>query len=304
VTWRRRRGLVVACLLLPMTALTGLDAAGFAYAPKSGPCLEAGAAQRTERSDELQEAEAVKEPNSRISWAAGLAKERLERCPNEEEAWYERIRGAEMLWDYFPGMDDRPLGRLAEFTAEAVRRVPDSPRIALVDARVRPEPGHVAALVARFPDFVPLRLALAQAQLAAGNVDAAAETMATLKDPKSLPGAVGTLAAIRLAKGDPAGALKALASRDAPSFDVKTAGSEAHERICCIDRQRAEIAYQAQLALHRPAAALRPLLDAAERGSKAAKALLKKPSPELAKAIAAARRSGKLSAIDREYLKK
>jgi hypothetical protein len=243
------------------------------------------------------------EPNSSISSTEHLATERLKHCPNEEQAWYERIRGAEMLWDYFPGMDDRPLRRLAEFTAEAVRRVPDSPRIALVDARVRPEPEHVAALVARFPDFVPLRLALAQAQLAAGNVDAAAETMATLKDPKSLPGAVGTLAAIRLAKGDPAGALKALASRDPPSLMVRTAGSEAYERICCIDRQRAEVTYQAQLALHRPAAAVRPLLDAAVRGSKAAKALLKKPSRELAKAIAAARRAGKLTPFDREYLR-
>ena len=298
-----RCSLVVACLVLAMTALTGLDAAGLSYG-KFGPCLDAGVAQQTEPSRGLQHSEAVMEPNSRISGVVRLAAERLQRCPNEEEVWYERIRGEEMLWDYFPGMDDRPLGDLAEITAEAVRRVPDSPRIALVDARVRPEPGHVAALVARFPDFLPLRLALAQAQLASGDVDAAAETMATLKDPKSLPGAVGTLAAIRLAKGDPAGALKALVSRDEDSLSVKTAGSEAYERVCCIDRQRAEVAYQAHLALHHPAAALRPLLDAAERGSKAAKALLKKPSPELAKAIAAARRSGKLRAIDREYLKR
>jgi hypothetical protein len=176
----------------------------------------------------------------------------------------------------------------------------------LVDARARPEPGHVAALVARFPEFGPLRVTLANAQLESGDADAAAKTIAAIKDLKLVYGAGETLAAIQLAKGDPAGALKTLASKRLwYTYPEETvAGSEADGRMGRLPRQRAEVAYQAQLALHRPAAALRPLLDAAERGSKAAQEILKKPDPPLAKAIAAARRSGKLDAVDRDYLRK
>jgi hypothetical protein len=175
-----------------------------------------------------------------------------------------------------------------------------------VDARARPEPAHVAALVARFPEFAPLRVALANAQLGAGDADAAAKTIATIKDLRLVYGAGETLAAIQLAKGDPAAALKTLANKRLwyAYPEEAGAGHEADGRMGRLFRQQAEIAYQAQLALHHPAAALRPILDAAERGSKPAQALLEKPSPELSKDIAAARQRGKLSATDREYLKK
>jgi hypothetical protein len=84
---------------------------------------------------------------------------------------------------------------------------------------------------------------------------------------------------------------------------TKTAGSEAYERTSHIPRERAEVSFRAQPQLRYPGAALRHLLDAAALGSQEAQAILEKPGPDLAKAIAAARRSGKLSAIDRSYLR-
>ncbi len=121
-----------------------------------------------------------------------------------------------------------------------------------MDARARPEPGHVAALVARFPEFAPLRVALANAQLAAGDADAAAETIAAIKDLKLVYGAGKTLAAIQLAKGNPAGALRTLANKRLwYSYPEEAdAGHEADGRMGRLFRQQAEIAYQAQLALH------------------------------------------------------
>jgi hypothetical protein len=247
----------------------------------------------------------AKEPDCALKQIKRDADERLKRCPDDEEAQYERIRAEEMLLDYPVSSDGRSLQSLGKLTAEAVHQFPNSPRIALVDARARPEPAHVANLVARFPEFVPLRVALANAQLAAGNADAAAATVAAIQDIRSAYGAGEVLAAVQLAKGDPAGALKALANKRLwyAYPDTETAGREADGRIGRLSRQRAEIAYQAQLALHHPAAALEPLIEAAERGSKAARALLKSPDPPLAKAIAAALRRGKLSASDRDYLK-
>jgi hypothetical protein len=298
-----RRSLVVACLLL---AAMSIHREANALRLPTGTCPDAGLVQQTQASNELDQVDAVKEPDCTLKEIRNEADERLKRCPGDEEAQYELIRAKEMLLDYSASADEGSLQSLAKWTAEAVHRFPHSPRIALVDARARPEPGHVAALVARFPEFAPLRVALANAQLAAGDADAAAETIAAIKDLKLVYGAGETLAAIQLAKGAPTGALKTLANKRLWYVypEEAAAGSEADGRMGRLSRQQAEIAYQAQLALHHPAAALRSLFDAAERGSKAAQALLKKPSPELAKAIAAARRSGKLSAIDREYLKK
>lgn len=297
-----RRSLMTACLVL---VAMSIHREASALRLPTGTCPDAGPAQQTQASNELDQVDAVKEPDCTLKEIEDEADERLKRCPGDEEALYELIRAEEMLLDYSASTDEGSLRSQAKMTAEAVHQFSDSPRIALVDARARPEPGHVAALVARFPEFSPLRVALANAQLAAGDPDAAAETIAAIKDLKLVYGAGETLAAIQLAKGDPARALKTLANKRLwYSYPEEAdAGHEADGRMGRLLRQQAEIAYQAQLALHRPAAALRPLLDAAERGSKAAKSLLKKPSPELAKAIAAARRSGKLSVFDREYLK-
>jgi hypothetical protein len=276
-----------------------------AFRLPTSTCPDAGLARQTEASDELNSVDGVKEPDCKLRQIENEDDERLKRCPDDEEAQYELIRAEEMLLDYSATTDEVSLRSLAKWTAEAVHRFPHSPRIALVDARARPEPAHVAALVARFPEFAPLRVALANAQLGAGDADAAAKTIATIKDLRLVYGAGKTLAAIQLAKGDPAAALKTLANKRLwyAYPEEADAGHEADGGMGRLVRQQVEIAYQAQLALHRPAAALRPLLDAAERGSKAAKALLKKPSPELAKAIAAARRAGKLTAFDREYLR-
>jgi hypothetical protein len=297
VTGSRRRSLVAVCHAL---ALATCPSPGHALEGPFDTCQDAVQTESTEPSSELNLVSAVMEPRGTLHQLVHEADDLLKRCPNNERLWYELVRGDEMLLEYSLASGQPFMTSLAKLTAEAVRRIPDSPRIALVDARARPEPEHVAALVARFPEFAPLRVALARAQLDSGDVDAAAATMAALKNVKSVSGAVETLAAIRLAKGDPAGALKTLANRAVRD----SVGSEADWWTGRLRRQRAEVAYQAQLALHRPAAALRPLLDAAERGSKAAQELLKKPDPPVAKAIAAARRSGKLNAIDREYLKK
>lgn len=288
--------LAAACLVL---ALTMRPSPGRALQGPSGKCPDVGQAEATEPSAELDMVSAVKEPRGTLHQLVLEADDMLKRCPNNERLLYELIRGNEMLLEHSLASGQPFMTSLAKLTAEAVRRIPDSPRIALVDARARPEPGHVAALVARFPEFAPLRVALARAQLDSGDVDAAAATMAALKNVKSVSGAVETLAAIRLAKGDPAGALKTLASESISN----SVGSESDWWIGRLRRQRAEVAYQAKLALHHPAAALRPLLDAAESGSKAAQALLKKPDPQLAKAIVAARRAGKLTPFDREYLR-
>ncbi len=303
MTCHSRHSLMIACLVL---AAMSIHREANALRLPAGRCPVAGLAQQTQASNELNQVDAVKEPDGNLKQIEDEAEQRLKRCPDDEEAQYELIRAEEMLLDYFASTDEGSLQSQAKMTGEAVHRFPDSPRIALVDARARPEPGHVVALVARFPEFGPLRVALANAQLGSGDADAAAETIATIKDLKLVYGAGETLAAIQLAKGTPAGALKTLANKRLwYSYPEEAdAGHEADGRMGRLFRQQAEIAYQAQLALHRPAAALRPLLDAAERGSKAAKALLKRPSPELAKAIAAARRSGKLDEVDREYLRR
>jgi len=298
-----RRSLMTAFLAL---ATMSIHREANALRLPASTCPDAGLAQQTEASDELNSVDGVKEPDCTLKQIENEDDERLKRCPDDEEAQYELIRAGEMLLDYSASTDEVSLRSLSKWTAEAVRRFPDSPRIALVDSRARPEPGHVASLVARFPEFAPLRVALANTQLAAGDADAAAETLAVIKDLKMVYGAGETLAAIQLAKGDPAGALKTLANKRLwyAYPEQAAAGHEADGRMGRRSRQRAEIAYQAQLALHRPATALRSILDAAWAGSKAAKALLRNPSPELAKAIAVARRSGKLSAMDREYLKR
>ena len=296
MTGSRRCGLVAVCLVL---VLATCPSPGHALQGPFHKCPDVEQAEVTEHSAELNLVSAVEEPHGTLHQLVHEAEDLLQRCPDNERLWYELIRGDEMLLEYSMASGQPVMTSLAKLTAEAVRRIPDSPRIALVDARARPEPGHVAALVARFPEFAPLRVALARAQLDSGDVDAAAATMAALKNVKSVSGAVETLAAIRLAKGDPAGALKTLASESISN----SVGSESDWWIGRLRRQRAEVAYQAKLALHHPAAALRPLLDAAESGSKAAQALLKKPDPQLAKAIVAARRAGKLTPFDREYLR-
>jgi len=297
VTGSRRCGLVAVCLVL---VLATCPSPGHALQGPFHKCPDVEQAEVTEHSAELNLVSAVEEPHGTLHQLVHEAEDLLQRCPDNERLWYELIRGDEMLLEYSMASGQPVMTSLAKLTAEAVRRIPDSPRIALVDARARPEPEHVAALVARFPEFAPLRVALARAQLDSGDVDAAAETFAVLKNAKSVSGAVEILAAIKLAKGDPAGALKTLASEAVRD----SVGSESDWWTGRLRRQRAEVAYQAHLALHHPAAALRPLLDAAERGSKAAQELLKKPDPPLAKAIAAARRSGKLDARDRDYLRK
>ena len=296
MTVSRRRSLVAACQVL---ALTMWPSPGRALQGPFHKCPDAEQGEATEPSSELNLVSAVEEPRGTLHQSVRETEDMLKRCPDNERLWYELVRGNEMLLEHSLASGQPFMTSLAALTAEAVRRIPDSPRIALVDARARPEPGHVAALVARFPEFAPLRVVLARAQLDSGDVDAAAETLAAVKNAKSVSGAVEILAAIKLAKGDPAGALKTLANRPVNN----SVGSESDWWVGRLRRQRAEVAYQAHLALHHPAAALRPLLDAAERGSKSAEALLKKPSPEVAKALAAARRSGKLDAIDREYLK-
>lgn len=274
-----------------------------------GACPEAAFGQNTAASDVLQMIDAEKEPSSALAQIIRDAVERLQSCPADEASWYELIRGAEMREEKSSGKFEfsviiagRRLASLADATAEAVHQVPDSPRIALIDARVRAEPQHAATMLARFPEFAPLRLALAHAQLESGNAEAALEALAKIKDVKALPGAIGTLAAAKLAKGDPMGALKVLFIQDRSSLSAKVAGCEAYERTGLIDRERAEVSYQAQLALHHPAAALRPLLDAAELGSIKAQALLKRPDRALAKVIAVARKAGNLNAIDQDYL--
>lgn len=273
-------------------------------------CPQVEPEQDVSPSTELRLVDMAKEPASAIGWVVDEAVEGIARCPNDEAAWYELVRGIEMKEELSSGryepavvIGGRKLESLAEVTTEAVRRVPSSPRVALVDARARPEPGRVADLVARFPSFAPLRLALARAQLAAGNPEAAEETLMLFAGLKGLPGRTETLAAIKLARGDPSKALEVLADKPEVLSSSKTAGSEAYWSTGGIERERYETRYKAQLALHRPGAAVRPLLDAAEHRSKAARALLENPGPQLLEAIAAARRAGKLNAVDREYLK-
>jgi hypothetical protein len=275
-----------------------------------GSCPDAKPGQETAPADALQTVDAVKEPLSALAQIIRDAAESLQKCSNDEASWYELIRAAEMRTEIsaawrFPvtEIDGKKLGTLADATAEAVRRVPESPRIALIDSRIRPDPARSAALAARFPGFMPLRLSLAQAQLHAGQVDQAAKSLEIIKDLKAVPGAIGTLAAIRLALGDPNAALAVLAQSDTSSMMTTTAGSEAYERTSRLARERAEISFRAQLQLHHPGAALRYLLDAAALGSREAREILGKPDPALAKAIAAARRSGNLSAADQSYLK-
>ena len=276
-----------------------------------GSCPEAGPGQMTAPADALQMVEPVKEPSSALAQIIRDAGEMLQRCPNDEASWYELIRAAEMRTEIssewqFPSIEvaGLKLGSLAEAAAEAARRVPESPRIALIDIRARPDTARAAAFAARFSGFEPLRLALAQAQLKAGNANGAAKSLESIHDLKAIPGALGTLAAVKLAQGNPKAALTALAAGDTSSLMARTAGSEACERTPRIPRQRAEISFRAHLQLDRPGAALRPLLDAAELGSEEARAILIKPDPDLARAITAARRSGKLSAIDQSYLRK
>jgi hypothetical protein len=294
-----RRLFVTSCLLLA-SALIHREASAFRL-PSSG-CPDGGIVPSPESSDnDLSIVQFVKEPSIMLHGIVSDAEADLKRCPRDESAWYELVRGEEMLSDYSFGTKGRSKESLARLTAEAVRQIPDSPRIALIDARARPEPRHVADLVVRFPKFAPLQVALANAQLNSGDVDVAAETMRNLKDIASVPGGIETLAAIQLTKGDASAALKTLASKE--HWVVDPAGAESELRIGRIFRQHSEIAYQAHLALHHPAAAVQPLLHAAEYGSTAAKELLKNPPPELAKAIAAARRAGKLNAKEREYLK-
>jgi hypothetical protein len=279
----------------------------FCKAP--GACHEATPGQMTAPSDALQMVEAVKEPLSALAQIIREAAERLQGCPTDEASWYELIRAAEMrteispAWQFPPcTVSGKKLSSLAEAAAEAIRRVPESPRIALIDIRAWPDTARAAAFTAHFPGFEPLRLALAQAQLKAGNANEAAKSLESIHGLKAIPGAIGTLAAIRLAQGNPKAALTALTNSDTSSLMTRTAGSEAYERTPRIPRERAEIGFRAQLQLHHHGAALRPLLDAAALGSQQAQTILKKPDPDLAKAIAAARRSGNLNAIDQSYL--
>jgi len=254
--------------------------------------------------------DSVKEPASGLGLELMEGERALTSCPRNEEIWYDLVRAWEMLEELRPRphprslqVGDHMLTSLAEATAEATRVVPTSPRIALIDARARPDLPRVAEVAARFPGFAPLGLALAQAELAASAPARAAEVFARTKGIKAVPGSAATLARIELALHDPRAALAALATKDAPSDEVKTAGSEAYERCGAIPRQRAFVRYQIELALGHPAPAVRALLDAAVLGSSEAEGLLTTLPPALAKALADARRKGKLTRFDKDLLR-
>lgn len=89
------------------------------------------------------------------------------------------------------------------------------------------------------------------------------ETLTSMKDIGTFPATSRILTAIKQAQGDPSEALKELSGMPIYGLSIKLAGYEADERTGGIDRERAEITCKAQMALHRPAAALRFLIDAA-----------------------------------------
>ncbi len=121
MTCHSRHSLTIACLVL---AAMSIHREANALRLPSSRCPNAGLAQQTQASNELDQVDAVKEPDCTLKQTEDEADERLKRCPDDEEALYELIRAEEMLLDYFASTDEGALQSQAKMTAEAVHRFP------------------------------------------------------------------------------------------------------------------------------------------------------------------------------------
>jgi hypothetical protein len=233
----------------------------------------------------------------------------LNRGGGIEEAWYVAARSAELARELgigetlFPAtIQGRSFRTLAELTGMAVAQAPSSARIATVDVWATLDVGKAAKAIKRFPKHLPLRVALARAQLAAEDAAGSLQTLLDVPHLETIPRGMTVLSAARLANGDPRGALAALKVREpTPAFlDFE---SELDARSRALRRERLETLYRAQLALNRPREAIRPLLDAAEMGSAEARRMLKEMEPRLEEAFRAAAKKGTLTEFDRQFLR-
>jgi tetratricopeptide (TPR) repeat protein len=207
------------------------------------------------------------------------AADALKRCPHSEQIAYVCLRAAELV-------PSEGTPEWQRFVSDIAARFPHSARIATVKARQDHTVESARRAVAADGRYMPARVALARALLAAGDgrgARAALDGVALADDPE----AEAVLARIRWAAGDQAGAVETAKqtlqtrrwNQREPGATRDVAISEAHEIL--------GLAYLKQGQPDKAA----PHLLAADPPSKEVQAVLDRPDPALRKALARARRT-------------
>jgi hypothetical protein len=210
------------------------------------------------------------------------ASDGLAKCPESEQIAYVALRATELL-------RGEPGPEWGRFVAELATRFPRSARIATVKARQDHTVESARRAVAADRNYLPARVALAHALLAAGDTEGARAALEGAVGLKGDDDAEAVLARVRWAQGDVAGAEQlargVLQTRPwkegEPGATRARASSQAHEVL--------GLAY---LKKGQPDKAA-PHLLAVDGPSKEARVVLDRPDPALKKALARARRSAR-----------
>jgi hypothetical protein len=231
----------------------------------------------------LRFAEFAKEPQDKIRQVFDTATSAQVRCPASEELAYLRVRSAELGQGAFLGEKLTPAAdaewrRLAHAVAQ---RFPRSARILTVDARGTNSVDTARRAVALDEHYVPAKVAVATALVAAGEADQAAKILDGLPGLETTSDGFTTLARARLATNDLQGAARAanmeLTHRQPDLVEADAGRSwpiwEAHE-----------IAALAAIGLKQYDEAARHLRAANPQSAKV-RALLDHPPPALRKAL-------------------
>jgi hypothetical protein len=221
-----------------------------------------------------------------------LAANALPSCQQDETLWYVLMRASELGFGMFPiQVGSTELNGFDDALHAAVKQFPRSPRLATIFAR---HAGTVKAsrrAVDLDPAYTPARVALAAAQLSAGDAKAAVTTLVMLKDRNRIIGANLLLGRARLADGDPEGAIEA--ARLESQADVLHTWEPGAAPRDDSKPQTDELVGMAHLAAGRYSVACRHLLAAAAEGSESARGTLK-TDPKLRDTLTELIKSGRL----------
>jgi hypothetical protein len=255
----------------------------------------------------------VKEPHIAIEAIEQNARNIILSCPEIEQAWYKLSRAWEMIQSShqvnrgeamkMASFEPLKLGSMSfssfsSISEEAFRRFPDSPRLALLALRANPSLTRAQTLADRFPDFLPLKISLAQACLSANNP---AQALVILRGDARLddvPDAAVTKAGCMLAKKDFLGALSQLSHQTDPVFSTFP-GYEGYS--CVIDC--AEISLKADLGLQRFSAADKELVIISEYDDTLVRSIIGGQPENIRRALVKAIGAAKLTSMEKKSLK-
>jgi hypothetical protein len=255
----------------------------------------------------------VKEPHITLKIIELNAQKIILACPENEQAWYELSRAWEMIqfshqvnrggalktafFEPFQ-LGSKSFASFSSITEEAFRRFPDSPRLALLVLRANPSLAVAQKLADRFPDFLPLKIALAQACLSEDNPAQALVILRSDARLNDVPDATVTKAGCMLAEKDFLGALSQLSHQIDPVFASFPGYEEYSSVFDC-----AEIRLRADLGLQRFSAADQELVIISKYDQALVSTIVSRQPENIRRALVKAIGAAKLTSMEKKSLK-